>query len=78
MAESSWWTEEYDVVVAGGGGAGLMAAVEASERGSRVLLVEKQTEVGAGATGASIGSITADGTALPGAGVPGISITDIE
>ena len=64
MPDSTWWDEEFDVVVAGGGGAGLISAVEAAEGGARVLLVEKQADVGAGATGMSIGSISAAGTDL--------------
>jgi fumarate reductase flavoprotein subunit len=60
----AWWDEEFDVVVMGAGGAGLMAAVEAAERGASVLLVEKQQAPGGSATGMSVGSITAAGTDL--------------
>ena len=60
----TWWDEEFDVVVMGAGAAGLMAAVEAAERGASVLLVEKQPAPGGGATGMSVGSITAAGTDL--------------
>jgi fumarate reductase flavoprotein subunit len=63
MAEAKWWDEEYDVLVAGGGGGGLMAAIEAAELGSKVLLVEKQPGVG-GATAMAVGSFAASGTAL--------------
>ena len=63
MSSSDWLKDEYDVLVAGGGGAGLMAALEAAELGASVLLVEKQPDLG-GATGMSIGSITAAGTDL--------------
>ncbi len=52
-----------DVLVAGGGGAGLSAAIEAAERGTDVVLVEKTDELG-GATGMSVGTISAAGTAL--------------
>ena len=52
-----------DVLVAGGGGAGLSAAVAAAERGARVVLVEKGDELG-GATGMSVGTISAAGTPL--------------
>lgn len=41
-----------------------MAAVEAAEAGASVLLVDKQADVGGGATGMSVGSITAAGTDL--------------
>ena len=37
---------EYDVIVVGGGAAGLMAAVTASGRGRRVLLLEKMDQAG--------------------------------
>lgn len=75
MPESAWWDEEFDVVVAGGGGAGLMAAVEAAEAGARVLLVEKAPDVGAAATGMSIGSISAAGTDLQrAAGIEGDTV----
>ena len=56
-------SETCDVLVAGGGGAGLSAALSASERGAGVVLVEKTGEPG-GATGMSVGTISAAGTAL--------------
>jgi succinate dehydrogenase/fumarate reductase flavoprotein subunit len=51
----------FDVVVVGGGGAGLAAAIEARERGARVVLLEKNPKLG-GSTAWSIGSISATGT----------------
>jgi predicted Rossmann fold flavoprotein len=36
----------YDVVVLGGGAAGLMCAIEAGKRGRRVILLERNAEVG--------------------------------
>ena len=47
----------------GGGGSGLSAAVEAAKLGSSVLLVDKLANIG-GATGMSVGTISAAGTAL--------------
>lgn len=41
-----------------------MAAVEAADAGASVLLVDKQPDVGGGATGMAVGSITAAGTDL--------------
>jgi predicted Rossmann fold flavoprotein len=38
---------EYDVIVIGGGASGMMAAGRAGERGKRVLLLEKNAELGA-------------------------------
>ena len=52
-----------DVVVVGGGGSGLAAAISAAEAGAKVLLLEKNSELG-GTTRLSIGSITATQTAL--------------
>lgn len=52
---------EADVVVIGGGGAGLAAALEAARHGARVVLLEKNPELG-GTTARSVGSITATGT----------------
>ena len=52
---------EFDVVVVGGGGSGLAAAIEAQTQGARVLLLEKNDQLG-GSTAWSIGSVTATGT----------------
>lgn len=54
---------EADVIVVGGGGAGLAAAVEAADHGARVVLLEKNKELG-GTTGMSIGAYTAANTHL--------------
>lgn len=54
---------EYDVIIVGGGGSGLAAAVRALEFGARVLVLEKQPQLG-GTTGMAIGSFTANGTSL--------------
>ncbi|MBN9065242.1 MAG: FAD-dependent oxidoreductase, partial [Rhizobiales bacterium] len=50
-----------DVIVVGGGGSGLAAAVSAAENGARVLLLEKNPELG-GSTRWSVGSVTSSGT----------------
>ena len=52
---------EFDVVVVGGGGSGLAAAIEAQTQGARVLLLEKNDQLG-GSTAWSIGSVTSTGT----------------
>ncbi|MCA9016606.1 MAG: FAD-dependent oxidoreductase [Planctomycetaceae bacterium] len=54
---------DYDVIVVGGGGSGLAAAARALEFGARVLVLEKQPQLG-GTTGMAIGSFTANGTSL--------------
>lgn len=54
---------ETDVLVVGGGGAGLAAAAEAAAAGARVLLVEKNADLG-GSTAWSVGSISATRTPL--------------
>jgi fumarate reductase flavoprotein subunit len=51
----------YDVVVVGGGGSGLAAAIEACAAGGKVVLLEKNAELG-GSTAWSIGSVTASQT----------------
>lgn len=50
-----------DVLVIGGGGAGLAAAIEAKDQGARVILIEKNPELG-GTTAWSIGSFSATRT----------------
>jgi succinate dehydrogenase/fumarate reductase flavoprotein subunit len=50
-----------DVLVIGGGGAGLAAAIEAADNDARVILLEKNPELG-GTTAWSIGSFTATQT----------------
>jgi len=53
--------ETFDVIVVGGGGSGLAAAIEAQAAGAKVLLIEKNENLG-GSTAWSIGSVTATGT----------------
>lgn len=60
-ADADRVTETFDVIVVGGGGSGLAAAVSCAERGLRVLLLEKQQQLG-GTTGIAVGSFTANGT----------------
>ena len=63
MSNLSGLRDAYDVLVVGGGGAGLMAAVEAAERGASALLVERRAEIG-GSTAMAVGALSAAGTAL--------------
>lgn len=53
----------FDIVIVGGGGSGLAAAVSAAAHGARVLLLEKQPQLG-GTTGIAVGSFTANQTRL--------------
>jgi len=53
----------FDVIVVGGGGSGLAAAYTAAEQGGRVLLLERQPQLG-GTTAIAVGSFTAAGTRL--------------
>jgi fumarate reductase flavoprotein subunit len=53
--------EQFDVIVVGGGAAGLSAAIEARAAGARVVLLEKNPQLG-GSTAWSIGSVTATQT----------------
>ncbi|ACS86891.1 flavocytochrome c [Musicola paradisiaca] len=45
----------YDVVVIGSGGAGLAAAIQASDDGAKVLIVEKMSSIGGNTIKASVG-----------------------
>jgi succinate dehydrogenase/fumarate reductase flavoprotein subunit len=54
---------DYDVIVVGGGGSGLAAAVSAAEHRARVVLLEKNPQLG-GTTGIAIGSFTANRTSM--------------
>ena len=55
--------EPADIVVVGGGGSGLAAAIEAARYGRKVILLEKNAQLG-GTTIRSVGSITATCTPL--------------
>ena len=54
---------DYEVVVVGGGGSGLAAAASAAEHGARVVVFEKELQLG-GTTGIAVGSFTANRTRL--------------
>jgi len=68
-AESAQWDEEVDVAVVGFGGAGACAALEASDNGAKVMVIDRFT--GGGTTTISGGVIYAGGGTSPqkGAGV---------
>jgi fumarate reductase flavoprotein subunit len=53
----------YDVIVVGGGGSGLAAALKTAELGGKVLVLEKQPQLG-GTTGIAVGTFTASGTSF--------------
>jgi fumarate reductase flavoprotein subunit len=55
--------ETFDVVIVGAGAAGMMAAVEAHDRGAEVVVLQKLPEPG-GKSFLAIGSITAAGTSM--------------
>ncbi len=54
-------SDEYDIIVVGAGGSGLAAALSGAEHGAKVLVLEKQSNLG-GTTGIAIGSFTASNT----------------
>jgi 3-oxo-5alpha-steroid 4-dehydrogenase len=58
-AESAQWDEEVDVAVVGFGGAGACAAMEASENGAKVMVIDRF--MGGGATAISGGVVYAGG-----------------
>lgn len=55
--------DTFDTIIIGGGGSGLAAAVSAAEQGCKVLLLEKQMQLG-GTTGIAVGSLTANCTSM--------------
>jgi fumarate reductase flavoprotein subunit len=56
------WDREAEVVIVGGGGTGLAAAVEATQKGSRSVLVIEKTSNSGGCTAISGGVVQAAGT----------------
>jgi len=62
-AESAQWDEEVDVAVVGFGGAGACAAMEASDNGAKVMVVDRFT--GGGTTKISGGVVYAGGGTSP-------------
>ncbi|HOX39948.1 MAG TPA: FAD-dependent oxidoreductase [Candidatus Brocadiia bacterium] len=49
---------KHDIVIVGGGGSGLAAAASAAQNGARVIVLEKEAELG-GCTAIAVGSFTA-------------------
>ncbi|WNN45526.1 MULTISPECIES: flavocytochrome c [Winslowiella] len=52
--------QNYDVVVVGSGGAGLAAAIQASEEGAHVVIIEKMPTIGGNTIKASVGMNAAE------------------
>ncbi|MCG8157314.1 flavocytochrome c [Brenneria goodwinii] len=52
--------QRYDVVVVGSGGAGLAAAIQASDEGAGVLIIEKMPSIGGNTIKASVGMNAAE------------------
>ena len=52
--------QNYDVVVIGSGGAGLAAAIQASDAGARVVIIEKMPTIGGNTIKASVGMNAAE------------------
>jgi glycine/D-amino acid oxidase-like deaminating enzyme len=55
--------DAFDVIVVGGGGSGLAAACRVAGLGGRVVVLEKQPQLG-GTTGIAVGSFTSSGASL--------------
>ncbi|MDA8055794.1 MAG: FAD-binding protein [Thermoplasmatales archaeon] len=68
-------TLEADVLVVGGGGAGLRAAIEAGDHGSRVILISKGEAAKCGASPMAGADLTLDGKSLNELGFKGV-VTD--
>ena len=51
---------QHDVIIVGGGAAGLVAALEASNAGLSVLLLEAGSRLGGAVQGVSLGGVTVD------------------
>lgn len=56
-------SHDADLIIVGGGGSGLAAAARGAELGLRILLLERQPQLG-GTTGIAVGSFTANRTSL--------------
>ncbi|MEC5344149.1 flavocytochrome c [Brenneria populi] len=52
--------QSYDVIVVGSGGAGLAAAIQASDEGASVLIIEKMPSIGGNTIKASVGMNAAE------------------
>ena len=52
--------EQYDVLVIGAGGAGMTAALQASELGASVMVIEKEPKIGGNTNRASSGMNAAE------------------